>query len=167
MARSDIRDSLQTRGGDADPSAPTRDEDAGAIITDATTRIVKAQELLAEAERLIDRADRLLNTSEIETREGRSFTRAVHADQRLEEESVDQLSSLRAQLSNRQCLLEGCSNFRFVVLLDPDQHEGWIAGLERTLRSLHDWTIQTVAVCERRFWHEREEAERQCRRDRF
>ena len=60
----DIRDSLQTRGGDADPSAPTSDEDAGAIITDPTTRIVKAQELLAEAERLIDRADRLLNTSE-------------------------------------------------------------------------------------------------------
>lgn len=44
-------------------SAPTRAKDAGAIITDATTRIVKAQELLAEAERLIDRADRLLNTS--------------------------------------------------------------------------------------------------------
>ena len=105
-----------------------------------------------------------ITTRWLETRERSSFASAMHADQRLEEESVGQLSRLRAQFANRKRLLEGPPNLRFVLLLDPDQHERRIAGRERELRGLYDGAIQTIAVCERTCRHKREESEPDCHR---
>ena len=90
-----------------------------------------------------------ITTRWLEARERRSFACPMRADQGLEEESVGQLPRLGTQLTNRERLLEGVSNLGFVLLLDPDQHEGRIAGLERTLRGLYDRAIQTITVCER------------------
>jgi hypothetical protein len=105
-----------------------------------------------------------ITTRWLEARERRAFAGAMHADQRLEEESVGQLSRLRAQLANRERLLEGLPNLRFVLFLDPDQHERRISGVERTLRGLYDGAIQTIAVCERACRQEREESEPCCHR---
>jgi hypothetical protein len=88
----------------------------------------------------------------------------MDADERLEEESVGQLPRLRAQVANRECLLEGLSNLGFVGLLNPDQDERRITGLERSLRRLHDGAIQTITVCERACRHQREESEPGCYR---
>ena len=51
------------------------------------------------------------------------------------------------------------SNLGIVLLLDPDQHDRRMAGLERTLRSLHDLAIQSITVCERACRYERDESE--------
>jgi hypothetical protein len=106
------------------------------------------------------RAD--ITTCWLEAGERRSFAGPVHADQGLEEKSVRQLPRLRAQLSNRERPLESASNLGFVLLLDPDQYERRIAGLERSLRSSDDGAIQTITVCERGRRHEREEPEADC-----
>src|SRR6478735_7341577 len=108
----------------------------------------------ADANAFVRRRNRRdqIATRWLEARERRSFAGPVHADQSLEEESVGQIPCLRAQRANRECLLEGVSNPGFVLLVDPDQHEGRIAGLERTLRGLYDWAIQTITVCERACW---------------
>jgi hypothetical protein len=105
-----------------------------------------------------------ITTRWLEARERLSFAGAMHADQRVEEESVGHLSRLRAQLANRERLLEGLPNLKVVLLLDPDQHERRIARVERTLRDLYDGAIQTIAVCERACRHEREESEPYCHR---
>jgi hypothetical protein len=83
----------------------------------------------------------------------------MHTDQGLEEEAVGELSRLRAQLANRERLLECLSNLWFVLLMDSDEYERRIAGLECALRGLHDRAIQAVTVCERAYRCEREESE--------
>src|SRR5687767_11437040 len=120
----------------------------------------------ADANRFVRRRNRWaqITTRWLEARKRRSFAGAMHADQRLEEEPVGQLSRLRAQLANSERLLEGLPNLRFVLLLDSDQHERRIAGVERTLRGLYDGAIQTIAVCECAGGQQREESDPCCHR---
>src|SRR5688572_10761493 len=120
----------------------------------------------ADANRFVRRRNRWaqITTRWLETRERRSFAGAMHADLRLEEESVGQLSRLRAQLANSERLLEGVPNLRFILPLDPDQHERRIAGVKRTLRGRYDGAIHTIAVCERACRQERKESDPCCHR---
>jgi hypothetical protein len=63
----------------------------------------------ADANGFVGRRNRWaqITTRWLEARERRSFAGAMDADQRLEEESVGQLSRLRAKQTNRERLLEG------------------------------------------------------------
>ena len=105
-----------------------------------------------------------VTTRWLEARERCPFACAMHADQGLEEESVSQLPRLSAQRANRECLLEGLANLWFVLLLDPDQHERRIPGLECALRSFHDRAIEAVTVGERARRRERNECDSCCYR---
>jgi hypothetical protein len=88
----------------------------------------------------------------------------MHADEGLEEESVSQLPRRSAQRANRECLFEGLADLWFVLLLDPDQHERRITGLECALRSFHDRAIKAVTVREHTCRREREESDSYCHR---
>ena len=114
-----------------------------------------------DANGVVGRWDRRteVTTRWLEAREWFPFACPMHTDEGLEEESVSQLPGLRAQRANRECLREGLSNLWLVLLLDPDQHERRITGLECALRSFHDWAIKAVTVCERARRRERNECD--------
>ena len=70
----------------------------------------------------------------------------MDAHERFKEISVRELAGFRAQFSNRQSVVKGPLDLRFVGLLDPDEDEINLARFERLPRGLDDGTVKSVTM---------------------
>ena len=73
----------------------------------------------------------------LESSIGSALARAMHADQGLEEGAVGEGLGFLALFPDGQSLLERGSELRFVLRLDPDEHQVHVLRLKRLLRRLH------------------------------
>ena len=70
----------------------------------------------------------------------------MDTDKGLEEIQVRKLLRLWVKFPNSKSLLESLLNLRFIFLLDPNQNEVGISGLQCFLGSSYHWTIHPVTM---------------------